>query len=172
MTNEDDSYPSTKQRESWIRHSYRLAEAAVAAGNHPFGACIVIDGEIVLEAENTVHTDKDPTRHAEMNVLHAASRLSEEQISKAILVTSTEPCAMCSGGLYWTGIKTMIYGCSAKELDRIAGPSLKCHSHEVFEGAVKPPIVFGPILEGEGSQQHEDYWPKLRTEGGGKQPHE
>ena len=155
--------PSQAQKEAWIKHAYRLADQAVKAGNHPFGACIVIDGEIVLEAENTVHTEADPTRHAEMNLIHKASKLSAEGIQKAILVTSTEPCAMCSGALYWAGIKSVIYGCSARELDRIAGPSLKCHSHDVFEGAVKPPIVIGPTLENIGAKQHASYWPTLGT---------
>lgn len=164
--------PSLEQQESWMRHAYRLADASVAAGNHPFGACIVIDNEIVIEGQNTVHTDKDPTRHAEMNLVHAANELTGEEIRKAILVTSTEPCAMCSGGIYWAGIKTIIYGCSAQDLDHIAGPSLKCHSHDVFNGAVKPPNVFGPTLPEIGIQQHKDYWPKLLSECSHKQPHE
>lgn len=162
-----------KQQELWIRHAYLLADLAVAAGDHPFGACVVLDDEIVHEAKNTVNTMGDPTRHAEMNVLQLANAsLTAAEMNRAILVTSTEPCAMCSGGTYWAGIKTIVYGCSAHELDRIAGPSLKCHSHGVFEGAVNAPRVIGPILQEEGIRQHEKYWPQLAAKGGQKQAHE
>ncbi|MGB0371971.1 MAG: nucleoside deaminase [Opitutales bacterium] len=164
--------PSLEQQEKWMRHAYQLAEASVKSGNHPFGACLVLDGEIIFEAQNSVHSDGDPTRHAEMNLIQKASSLTKDKLNRAILVTSTEPCAMCSAGMYWAGIKRVIYGCAAADLDRIAGPSLKCHSHDVFEGAVNPPQVIGPVLPEEGVKQHVAYWPMLQAEEGHTQAHE
>jgi hypothetical protein len=40
----------------WIARAYELADAAVRKGNHPFGALVVVDGEVIAEGENCVHT--------------------------------------------------------------------------------------------------------------------
>ena len=153
---------TTEQMEAWMRRALELAIESVSAGNHPFGAVIVLNGDIVVEAQNTIHTESDVTRHAEMNAISLACQtLSEEQFADCILVTSTEPCAMCSGALYWAGIKTVVYGCPANQLDKVAGAALSCHSHDVFEGAVNPPAVYGPVLEALAVEQHRVYWLNL-----------
>lgn len=151
-----------KQNVSWMERALKLAYRSVVAGNHPFGALLVLDGKIVLEAENTVNTDSDVTRHAEMNAISQSCRMmSEAERGRTILFTSSEPCAMCAGALYWAGIKTVVYGCSAKRLDEIAGASLMCHSRNVFDGAVNSPEVYGPLLEDAAAAQHLSYWPNL-----------
>jgi tRNA(Arg) A34 adenosine deaminase TadA len=153
---------TTKQSESWMLRVLELAQQSVTAGNHPFGALLVLDDAVVVEAENTVNSDSDVTRHAEMNAIsQACSTMSENDLGRSILFTSTEPCAMCAGALYWAGIKTVVYACSAKRLGEIAGASLKCHSRDIFDGAINPPEVFGPLLEDDAAAQHMAYWPQL-----------
>ena len=153
---------TAKQSEFWMRRALDLADRSVVAGNHPFGALLVLNDEVVVEAENTVNSDSDVTRHAEMNAIsHACRVMSKSDLSQAILFTSTEPCAMCAGALYWSGIKTVVYGCSAEKLQEIAGASLKCHSRDIFDGAVNSPEVFGPLLEDDAAAQHMSYWPNL-----------
>ncbi len=153
---------TAKQNISWMQRALELAHKSVVAGNHPFGALLVLDDKVVLEAENTVNIDSDVTRHAEMNAISQACRtMSDSDLGRSILFTSTEPCAMCAGALYWSGIKTVVYGCSAKTLGEIAGASLKCHSRDVFDGAVNSPEVYGPLLEGDAAAQHESYWARL-----------
>ncbi len=150
------------QNISWMKRALVLAGQSVVAGNHPFGALIVLDDRIIVEAENTVNVESDVTRHAEMNaVSQACGTIGEADRGRAILFTSTEPCAMCAGALYWAGLKTVVYGCSAATLGEIAGASLKCHSRDVFLGAVDPPELYGPLLEGEAAAQHQSYWPHL-----------
>ncbi len=79
------------------------------SGNHPFGAVLVLDGKIVLRAKNTVNTDRDPTAHAETNLMTKAIRnLSPEEIRRSTLYTSCEPCDMCTGKIYWAGIRSVI----------------------------------------------------------------
>jgi tRNA(Arg) A34 adenosine deaminase TadA len=90
--------------EGYIREAIALAVSAQAHGNHPFGALLVSNctGEIILRAENTVTTARDPTCHTEMNLCRAAWKaLSEEDIHNATLYTSTEPCPMCCGAIFW-----------------------------------------------------------------------
>merc|ERR1712054_634034 len=109
--------------ERFIRKAIELAASARAKGNHPFGALFVNEaGEIILEAENTVVTEKDCTGHAETNLVRNGSKqLEPEVLQKCTLYTSTEPCAMCSGALYWAGISRLVYGLPESELYKITG---------------------------------------------------
>jgi tRNA(Arg) A34 adenosine deaminase TadA len=143
----------------WMNRALELAAASVVAGNHPFGAVLVSESRIVLEAQNTVITDRDPTRHAEMNLVSAACKsLPAHVLKHATVVTSTEPCAMCLSGIYWAGIKCIIFGCPASVLETIAGASLRCSSHAVFENTIDPPVIQGPLLESQAIRQHKAYW--------------
>ena len=82
--------------ERFAKQAIELARQARSAGNHPFGALLVLDGKVVLTARNTVGTDADPTAHAETNlVAQAIRRLRPEEIRRSVLYTSCEPCAMC-----------------------------------------------------------------------------
>ncbi len=145
--------------EAFIRQALRLAQSAVEHGNHPFGALLAKDGEVLLTAENTVRTSGDPTGHAEMNLVRAAAlQLEPEVLSQSVLYTSTEPCAMCSGGIYWVGIPAVVYACSAEALARITGPSLLFPCRELFARGARPTQVIGPILEEEGVRLHQTFW--------------
>jgi tRNA(Arg) A34 adenosine deaminase TadA len=142
-----------------MERAIELAASSVQAGNHPFGALLAVDNYIVLEAENTVLTENDPTRHAEMNLVSAACKsLPTEELEKSVLFTSTEPCAMCLGAIYWSGIKTIIFACPSSALEVIAGESLCCHSEQVFQNSVNPPQLKGPLLEMQAVEQHRRYW--------------
>ena len=87
-----------------LTRSIELAGAARAAGDHPFGALLVVDGEVVAEAANRVHTDRDLTAHAELmlaRILEREGRL--DQLAAGTVVASTEPCPMCVGAMFWAG---------------------------------------------------------------------
>src|SRR5438045_4307603 len=102
---------------AFLRHTIALAREARDAGNHPFGSLLVVDGAVVLTARNTVHTDRDPTAHAETNLVAEAVRvLSLEDVARSVLYTSCEPCAMCVGTMYWAGIRSLVYALPASEL--------------------------------------------------------
>lgn len=66
------------------------ANSAAACGNHPFGAVLVVDGAVVLKAQNSVMTDGDPTCHAEINLVRLACKtLGREEIARATMVRVT-----------------------------------------------------------------------------------
>jgi tRNA(Arg) A34 adenosine deaminase TadA len=143
----------------FIRRSIELAQSAVDKGNHPFGALLVLNGEIILEAENTVNTDDDPTCHAELNLVKlAAKKLPPEALSQAILYTSTEPCMMCCGGIYWAGISHVVYACGEDTLAKYGGDDFLVPSREIFAHGKRPVIVEGPILEDEALILHKKFW--------------
>jgi tRNA(Arg) A34 adenosine deaminase TadA len=145
--------------EALARQAIALAREARAAGNHPFGALLVLDGAVVLTAQNTVHTGNDPTAHAETNLVAEAIRtLTPEQIARSVLYTSCEPCAMCVGTMYWAGIRSIVYALPAEELATLAGGSFLVPCRELFERATGAVSVVGPLLAGEARVVHEGYW--------------
>ncbi|MCB8975918.1 MAG: nucleoside deaminase [Ardenticatenaceae bacterium] len=148
--------------ESYIRQAFALASEAMTNGDHPFGALLVREGAVVLTAVNTVHTDHDITRHAELNLVSQASQqFSRAFLAECTLVTSTEPCAMCAGAIYWSGISRVVFGCSAAVLGTIAGDDFLIPCAEIFARGSRPVEVIGPVLEEEGTAVHQQYWPKI-----------
>ena len=148
-----------KEQESLIRRCYALAREAAANGNHPFGALLEKDGEVVLTAVNTVHSDKDETRHAEINlVVEAMRRFSAQELAQCTLYTSTEPCAMCTGAIYAAGIPAIVFGCSAGALYALLDSDLSIPSRDILALGQRETAVIGPVLEEEGLQIHTAYW--------------
>jgi tRNA(Arg) A34 adenosine deaminase TadA len=149
----------SEKHEAYLERAIELAKQAVANGNHPFGALLVKDSEIIMEAENTVNTDHDETCHAELNLVSQAMRkLGKDRVQGSVLYTSTEPCAMCTGAIYWAGISHVIFACSAGRLGEIAGGSLLIPCREIFARGRRTVQVTGPILEDEAAQEHEKFW--------------
>ena len=145
--------------EPFIRQAIALAGEARRLGNHPFGALLAVDGQVVLTATNSVNTDGDPTAHAETNLVAAAIRqLSRAQIGRAVLYTSCEPCAMCAGKMYWAGIRSVVYGLSSQELAVLAGPDFLVPCRELFQRATETVAVLGPVLAEEALAVHAGFW--------------
>ncbi len=145
--------------EGFVRRSLQIAADAVCHGNHPFGALLVKDGQVLLEAENTIFTGHDLTNHAEMNLV----RLAQKQYDPAFLegctlYTSTEPCAMCSGAIYWAGVGHVVFACSATQLAVFAGEHLSIRASDIFATGIRKVQLVGPLLEDEAGQVHKSYW--------------
>src|SRR5690606_17045761 len=103
-----------------LREAIALSKSAVDHGNEPFGAVLVKDGEIILRAENSVFGGRDMTNHAEMNLVKlAAQHYDPAFLADCTLYSSTEPCAMCAGAIYWSGIGHLVFACSEQRLGEI-----------------------------------------------------
>jgi tRNA(Arg) A34 adenosine deaminase TadA len=145
---------------AYVRQAIELARQARLAGNHPFGALLVLDGAVALTATNSVGTDRDPTAHAETNLVAAAIRqLTPEQIRRCVLYTSCEPCAMCAGKMYWAGIRSVVYALPAEELASLAGADFLVPCRDLFDRAVEPVTIRGPMLIAEARDVHLGFWP-------------
>ena len=150
---------SLNYHEELLRQAITLAREARTAGNHPFGALLARDGQVLLSARNSVHTDRDPTAHAETNLVARAVReLSPGQIRESVLYTSCEPCAMCVGKMYWAGVRAVVYALPAAELALLAGPDFLVPCRDLFAKATEPVHVIGPLLVTEARQVHHGYW--------------
>ncbi|MCP4447412.1 MAG: nucleoside deaminase [Myxococcales bacterium] len=90
-----------------------LAEAAVAgtAGDVPVGCVIVSEGEIIARGHNRREASGDPTSHAEVEALRAASRHFGRWHIEGTLYVTQEPCPMCAGALVNSRIQRLVYGC-------------------------------------------------------------
>lgn len=149
-----------------LRETIELSRKSREGGNHPFGSILVgPDGETLISSGNTFSTDKG-IGHAELNVAReAAKRYSPEFLATCTLYTSVEPCSMCSGGAYWAGIGTVVYGLTEKRLAELTGDNpenltmdLTCH--RIFEAGQRKVEVRGPFaeLEQEIVEVHEGFW--------------
>jgi len=142
-----------------IRRAIELARMARERGNHPFGALLVADEQIVLEAENTVVTENDPTHHAEMNLVQLAWRkLPAAVIRRSTLYTSTEPCPMCTGAIFWSGIRRVVFSLSAADLGEMANDRFCGPCETLFDRGQEKTVVIGPVLADEGRQVHLRFW--------------
>ncbi len=150
----------------YLRRAIALASEAKARGKHPFGALVVAgDGEVLAEAENAFGwPDGDATGHAELIAVREASRrFSPQRLAGATLYTSAEPCAMCAGAVYWSGISRVVYALSEERLLAMTGnhpdnPTFSLPCREVFARGQRRIEVIGPVLEDEAAAEHLGFW--------------
>jgi len=87
------------------------ARAALAHGDVPIGAVVVVDGQVVASRHNERELTHDPTAHAEiLAVRDAAAARADWRLTGATLYVTLEPCAMCAGALVNTRITRVVYG--------------------------------------------------------------
>jgi tRNA(adenine34) deaminase len=97
--------------EALMRAALVQARAAAAAGEVPIGAVLAVDDRIIAEGYNQPISSSDPTAHAEIVAMRAASRvLGNYRLTGATLCITVEPCAMCVGAIVHARIGTLIYG--------------------------------------------------------------
>jgi tRNA(Arg) A34 adenosine deaminase TadA len=149
--------------EALLRRVLALTRRSREQGNHPFAALVVAaTGAILAEALNAHRTS--PLEHAEMNALRIAlTKGGVTDLARATLYSSAEPCAMCAGGIYWSGIGRVVYGLSERRLLEITGanpanPTLSLPCREVFARGQRAIEVIGPLLEDEAAEVHRGFW--------------
>jgi tRNA(Arg) A34 adenosine deaminase TadA len=148
-----------------LKQAVDIAWRARQKGNHPFGALLAgPDGEVLLEAENNVVTGRDCTGHAETNLMRLASqKYDPEFLGRCSLYTSTEPCVMCAGAIYWGGVGRVVYALSEAKLYEIIGgdpqnPTLSMPCREVFARGQRAVQVEGPFDIPEARKVHLGFW--------------
>jgi tRNA(Arg) A34 adenosine deaminase TadA len=157
----------TSADEKLLLAAIEVAASARENGNHPFGALLAApDGSVVERAGNTVVTGNDATGHAETNLVRKASaRFGRTELNAYTLYTSTEPCAMCSGAIYWAGIGRVVYALSEEALYVITGvnpenPTMMLPCREVFARGQGMTLVSGPApaLDTQAKAVHAGFW--------------
>ncbi|MBU0483726.1 MAG: nucleoside deaminase [Proteobacteria bacterium] len=82
----------------------------------PFGAVIVRNGEIIARGWNRVSSTNDPTAHAEIVAIkEACLKIGDFWLGGCDLYVNCEPCPMCLGAIYWSGIKRVFFAATRKD---------------------------------------------------------
>ncbi|TFF04794.1 nucleoside deaminase [Pseudomonas sp. BCA14] len=89
-----------------------LARANVAQGGRPFGAVLTHKGEALVEAVNEIHLSQDPTAHAELLAIRAASRQLGTRLEGCVIYASGQPCPMCLSAMYLCGVERVVFAAS------------------------------------------------------------
>jgi tRNA(adenine34) deaminase len=129
-----------------MRLALDLAARAAGAGEVPVGAVIIRGDEVIAATANAMCAGTDPTAHAEMEAIRAASaRLGQQRLDDCDLYVTLEPCAMCAGAIAHARLRRLYYGADDPKGGAVAnGPRFfaqpTCHHH---------PDVYGGIGEEE-----------------------
>ncbi|MGX2041314.1 tRNA adenosine(34) deaminase TadA [Methylocaldum sp. MU1018] len=103
----------TPSDEDWMRHALALAGRAGDTGEVPVGAVLVKDDALIAEGWNCPIGANDPTAHAEIMALRAASaRLGNYRLVDTVLYVTLEPCVMCMGAIVHARVKRLVFGAS------------------------------------------------------------
>ena len=126
----------------FMREALSLAAQAQALGEVPVGAVVVKDGEIIGRGFNQPITSSDPTTHAEIVALRAASQLLKNyRLVDCELFVTLEPCTMCVGAMLHARLKRVVFGASDPKTGACGSvinlpAEAKLNHHTVFVGGM------------------------------------
>lgn len=153
----------------YLKEALEVSKVSKEKGNTPFGAVLVdAAGKVVLRQGNAEGDSHDATAHAELTLASRASRMFDKKyLWECTLYTTVEPCPMCTGGIYWANIGTIVYGVSEKKLLELTGsdeknPTFDMGAEKVIAAGQKDIRVIGPIpeMEEEIVEVHKGFWGK------------
>ncbi|BAL61561.1 nucleoside deaminase [Melissococcus plutonius] len=151
----------------YLKRCIEISKQAKKNGNTPFGALLVDDaGNILFEQENIEITEHICTGHAETTLAARASKkYSKDFLWGCTLYTTAEPCAMCTGTIYWGNIGTIVFGMTERRLLELTGnnpqnPTFDLPAEAILVHGQKDIKVIGPFSEIEEAiaNVHEGYW--------------
>lgn len=144
--------PITAPDHDPMRQAIAASQAALDAGDMPFGATLVdAAGTLRWTARNHQLTRADCTGHAELVLVRDASAaLGAEALRGGTVYASGEPCAMCAGAMFWAGIRRVVFGIPQPVMAEVAGGDLlPIGCAAVLAGSTPPVVVEGPLLQDE-----------------------
>ncbi len=95
----------------FMRLALREAERAPEHEDVPIGAVVVREAEVLAAAHNERELRQDPTAHAEILALRAASLAAGSwRVLDSVMYVTLEPCAMCAGAIVLARVPRLVYG--------------------------------------------------------------
>jgi tRNA(adenine34) deaminase len=140
--------------EYFMAQAMKEAQKAFDAGEIPVGAVMVAEKRIIARAHNQTEVLNDPTAHAEMLAVTAATHyLGAKYLTDCTLYVTLEPCGMCAGALYWAQLKRLVF----------AAEDEKRGYRSINPGMVHPrtDVSYGPMGD-EASALVSEFFRKLR----------
>ena len=134
----------------WMQQAIEKTEEGIAAGQTPFGACIVKDDALIACAHNTVWDTTDITAHAEVNAIRQACReLGTIDLSGCVIYTTCEPCPMCFSACHWARIRRVVYGASIADAQAAGFNELTIPSEDMKRLGGSATEITGGVLREE-----------------------
>ena len=97
--------------EKYMAEALKEAHLALEEDEIPIGAVIVCKGRIIGRGHNMTEMLHDPTAHAEMIAITAATEaVGGKYLGDSTLYVTVEPCPMCAGALNWAQIGRIVFG--------------------------------------------------------------
>ncbi|HAX76104.1 MAG TPA: tRNA-specific adenosine deaminase [Cyanobacteria bacterium UBA11372] len=144
----------------WMMQALKLAQAAGEAGEVPVGAVIVdVAGNAIAQGQNRKERDFDPTAHAEIIAIRAASKILQTwHLNQCTLYVTLEPCPMCAGAIAHARLGKLVYGVDDPKTGAIRTvaniPDSPCSNHRLS--------VIGGILESACRHQLQSWFTQKR----------
>ena len=126
----------------------KASREALEAGDMPYGAALVsATGELLQVSRNRQVSTRDCTAHAEVVVVREASaRLGLPALAGSTVYASGEPCAMCSGAMFWAGVRRVVFAAPTDVMAELfGGDTLPIRCAQVLAGSVPAVKVDGPV---------------------------
>ena len=144
---------------AFVDRAIELAAEAVERGTTPFGALLVVDGEVVAEARNVTRTGDDIAAHPELALARrAATELDADERARCTMYASTEPCPMCATGIHYAGLDRVVFGVSGETLNDLTGDVVTIPCEEVIRRADGGTTVEGPVATEAAMALHESFY--------------
>lgn len=101
---------------TFLTQAIALARKNAEIGGRPFGALVVRDGKMLSTGVNEILSTNDPTSHAELNAIRAASqRIASPRLDGCTVYASGHPCPMCMAAMQMTGVREVVYAFSNED---------------------------------------------------------
>jgi tRNA(Arg) A34 adenosine deaminase TadA len=116
--------------------NYALDEAGISKseGNKGYGALVLMGETVLSKAHDTAITEKDPSKHVEVNALRQAVKVyGDSNLCGAILFTTCEPCPMCTSLAIWANISAIVYSISIKDTIKLGRTRISLSSIEIIK---------------------------------------
>ena len=135
-----------------LKRAIEIALDGIEKGGGPFGAVIAKNGKIISESNNEVVNCTDPTAHAEiLAIRRACTLLGTHDLTGYDLYASCEPCPMCLGAVYWSGIRRVFFASGRGDAAK-AGFGDEFFYEELSKSPEQRRIVFCRINDVDGNE--------------------
>ncbi len=147
--------------QSAMKTAIAEAQLSLREGNHGFGAVLLRGDEVIARAHDREETDQDPTSHAETNAIRMAAQRLGKHLDGCVLVSTHEPCPMCSTAAVWSGIGEVAYGYSIARAIQQGHTRIDLPIDEIFARAGAALTLHTDVLADECALL---YHPQVRSE--------
>lgn len=123
--------------EKFMEEAINEAKISLREGNHGFGSIIIKNNKIISKAHDLEESESDSTSHAEINAIKLASKIIGKNLDECVILSTHEPCPMCSTAIIWSGINHVVYGYSISESIKQGRKRINLACDELFNRAEK-----------------------------------